>query len=203
MKDNREKNSRKREDRKKDEKYDIEYFEEIFCNREPVVSDIRGRFSVLALFLFPKGEGRLLFEVRSERLRHQPGEICLPGGHLEAGENPGSCALREASEELLIPEEKIRMLGPLGYDYTYYGELLHSYVGTAEMEDLLAGGVNAAEVKEIFTVPFSFFMERGPQEYYDFEGYHIWGLTARVLRRLIRVCREEEPPAGTDWGPDW
>ena len=233
MKDNRRKGNRKR-----DEKYDIGYFEKIFCNREPVVSDMRGRFSVLALFFFPRGEGeegawkeeavsektaakelnqeaalmgvrkemeegRLLFEVRSENLRHQPGEICLPGGHLEEGESPGTCALREASEELLIPEEKIRMLGPLGYDYTYYGELIHSYVGIADVEDLLTGGVYTAEVKEVFAVPFSFFMERGPQEYYDYGKYHIWGLTARVVRRLVRVCRGEESPAGTDWGSGW
>lgn len=101
----------------------------------------------------------------------------------------------------MIPMDRIRILGPLGYDYTYYGDLIHSYVGTVKEEELLKGRVNFAEVKEVFTVPFSFFMDRGPQEYYDFEGYHIWGLTARILRRLIRVCRGEEPPAGTDLGP--
>ena len=50
----------------------------------------------------------LLFEVRADTLDRQPGEVCFPGGHMESGETPAACALRETEEELSIPSAAIR-----------------------------------------------------------------------------------------------
>ena len=49
----------------------------------------------------PEGPS-LLYEVRAASLR-QGGEVCFPGGWMEAGEGPVQCALRETWEELSIP----------------------------------------------------------------------------------------------------
>ena len=44
-----------------------------------------------------KDEPALLMEVRSLSVR-QPGEVCFPGGHIEAGETCIDTALRESYE---------------------------------------------------------------------------------------------------------
>ena len=49
----------------------------------------------------------LLFQVRSDKLDHQPGDICFPGGAIEDGEIPEEAVIRELSEELLLSKEQI------------------------------------------------------------------------------------------------
>ncbi len=55
----------------------------------------------------------VLFEVRSSKLRHQPREICFPGGRMEAGESSQVAAVRETMEELLLPKENISVIAPM------------------------------------------------------------------------------------------
>ena len=43
-------------------------------------------------------EDDVIFEIRSERITHQPGDICLPGGGLEKDETPVQAAVREMME---------------------------------------------------------------------------------------------------------
>ena len=54
----------------------------------------------------------LIFEVRSEAIRHQPGDICLPGGRLEKDEEPRQAVIRSivisAAIMVIKTEEKIR-----------------------------------------------------------------------------------------------
>ena len=57
-------------------------------------------------FLFPLIRRRL-------EMRHHPGQISLPGGESEAGEEPASCALREAFEEIGLPADSVETLGLL------------------------------------------------------------------------------------------
>lgn len=180
--------------------YNTGYVKDIFRKQNPIDSDMKGRFSVLALLVSVEGEARLVFEVRAEHLRHQPGEICFPGGHIEKDESAQTCAVRETSEELGLPEESIRIISPLGYEYTYKGELLHSFVGEVDAETLDPRRINREEVKEIFTVPISFFLEWGPRESYTYQGYYIWGLTARVVKRLVKICLKHKPREGAKKG---
>ena len=49
----------------------------------------------------------VLFEVRAATIAHQPGDVCLPGGMVEEGEDPRNAALRELQEELLLSEEQM------------------------------------------------------------------------------------------------
>lgn len=124
-------------------------------------------YAVTVLLLEEEGEEKLLLEVRSNQLRRQPGEICLPGGGIGRKadgslETPEEAALRECGEELLVEKNMIRMEGHLpgipapdgGTVYPFFGRLL-SYDGTFRRE----------EVSEILRIPVSFFMETEPERY--------------------------------------
>src|SRR5699024_7104932 len=51
------------------------------------------------------GETHILFEVRSNKMRRQPGDICFPGGRVEEfDETKLATAIRETSEELGVPK---------------------------------------------------------------------------------------------------
>ncbi len=128
-----------------------------------IVGDPR-RFAVLVPLVERDGQAHLLFEVRADGMKHQPGEVCFPGGHMEPGERPLDCALRETREELNIPACAIRPIaeldtvwGPRGIIYPVLAQ-----VEAAAVERLTA---SPAEVKETFLVPVEFFLTEKPRVY--------------------------------------
>lgn len=104
----------------------------------------------------------VLFEVRSAKIEHQPGDICFPGGMVEDGEKPQDAAVREAMEELLISKEQIRMLGLMDVLYTGHKLILYPY---AVVLYEYMGTFSPAEVEETFTVPLEFFLNTAPEVY--------------------------------------
>ena len=101
----------------------------------------------------------VLFEVRSSTIAHQPGDVCLPGGMVEEGEDPRNAALRELQEELLLSEEQICYLGAM--DKLYTGSHLIMYSFAVEVTEY-QNTFNSAEVAEVFTVPLEFFLHTDP-----------------------------------------
>lgn len=104
----------------------------------------------------------ILFEMRALDLAHQPGDICLPGGRIEDGEQPQEAAVREAAEELLIRKEQIRvlfpmdgMIGPGERTVWPFAALLTGYEGT----------FSAQEVDHTFRLPLSWFPAHPPKVY--------------------------------------
>jgi 8-oxo-dGTP pyrophosphatase MutT (NUDIX family) len=85
----------------------IENIQEKIQNRIPGPTRIQLYFSVLIPLIEIKGQTHLIYELRSKNLSTQPGEVSFPGGRIERGEEFSQAAVRECSEELLIPEEKI------------------------------------------------------------------------------------------------
>ena len=104
----------------------------------------------------------LLFEVRSDELITQPGEVCFPGGGKEDGESPQECAVRETCEELCISPEKIEVIGALDYLNAYSNFTLYPFVGVIDYEDVKNIPFNQNEVQETFLVPLDFFLENEP-----------------------------------------
>jgi coenzyme A diphosphatase NUDT7 len=184
--------------------------ERIFQNR-------RRRFSVLMPLMWEHGEWRLLFEVRSGRIR-QGGEICFPGGEVEEGESREEAAVRETAEELLLPRDQIelicpmiQMTGPGGSEVDSYLGILHDYRETFSSD----------EVARVFSLPLSYFAENPPREYRaelvpqfpedfpfdeipggrDYPFYHaprtyyfyrtpygaLWGMTAQLVHDALSI----------------
>lgn len=104
----------------------------------------------------------ILFEVRASTISHQPGDICLPGGMVEAGESPKDAALRELQEELLLEDQQICYIGEMDKLYTTSNMIVYSYV--VEVKDYREK-FNPAEVEEIFTVPMEYFLNTEPKCY--------------------------------------
>lgn len=187
--------------------------------------DCPGGYAVLVPVVEAPEGLSLLFEVRSPRLRTQPGEVCFPGGAVEREETPAQAALRETGEELGLPSALIEVGPPLPVQYRTAGEPTRPFLGR-----LLPGWEerlqpNRAEVGALFTVPLAFFQETPPGLYRcqrvtvpgeDFPhaqlgfpgGYPwrngevtipvwlwqdraIWGLTARMVRDLLELSKEE------------
>ncbi len=121
-----------------------------------------GQFAVAVPWL-PEQQA-ILFEVRSERLDRQPGEVSFPGGQVEPGETPRAAAVRETCEELLIPDGTVEVLAPLDRLSHLGLSVIHPFlVRLHGYED----SYSTDEVKSVFTVPFSFFLDTPPRVYHN------------------------------------
>jgi 8-oxo-dGTP pyrophosphatase MutT (NUDIX family) len=125
------------------------------------------RFSKYAVLLplLKKEDGlHVLFEVRSLELRRQPGEICFPGGRIDAQDlDEQGAAIRETVEELGINKQDITDVFPLDYMISPFGMILYPYAGYINNPEKIKP--SPAEVGEIFTVPLSFFIHNEPEIY--------------------------------------
>jgi len=140
----------------------IKRIENIFKERKP---HIMGEFSKNAVMipLCESGEEvSVLFEVRALNLKHQPGDICFPGGGLEEGEIPVCAAIRETMEELNLNREDIKLIGEMDYVVTPYNFIMYPFVCKLNREDIFP---SQSEVDHIFKVPLQFFIENKPLLY--------------------------------------
>ncbi|MCC6094528.1 MAG: CoA pyrophosphatase [Eubacterium sp.] len=162
--------------------------------------------AVLIPILEVDGELQLLFEIRAASLHAQPGEICFPGGRLEAGENPVQAARRETVEELLVEEHQIEMIGqmdgvmgPAGAPVWPVAGFLHDYKNTW----------SADEVDHTILVPLGWFQKNKPETYEaqvitkpaeDFPFDLIPGGRDYPWRRKKHLVYFYRTPAGIIWG---
>lgn len=145
----------------------------------------------------------LLLTKRSSRLKHHPGQIAFPGGKQDSTDTDVvAAALREAEEEIGLPQSNVEVLGTLPTHETVTGFIVTPVV--ALVTQSFSARAEPGEVDEIFTVPYAHatnpdrFVVQGRRwrgqrrQYYTapFGPYYVWGATARILRGLAeRVQR--------------
>lgn len=143
-------------------KMDLDFLRQ---HRATVIGLPESKKAAVCIPLIQTEEGYdILFEVRSTCIDSQPGDICFPGGMVEAGETTGDAALREMREELLVSRKQIEVLGLMdlfgggsGRLYVYpYAVILSEYEGTFSTD----------EVEEVFRVPLGFFLDTEPEVYH-------------------------------------
>ena len=104
----------------------------------------------------------LLFEKRSNQLRRQPGEVCFPGGKLEAGESPKECAVRETVEELNVLPQQIEVMGPGDIYLSPFNLMIHTFMGVIkDYQDTFSKD----EVDAIIKVPLDFLLGQEPERF--------------------------------------
>jgi 8-oxo-dGTP pyrophosphatase MutT (NUDIX family) len=132
----------------------------ICTHRKPGVVGKQRSFSVMLPLVEMEDGLHVLFELRSPDLDAQPGEVCFPGGAMEAGETPLQASVRETMEELGIKREDIKIINKLDTLQSHANLSIYCYLGIINTCQF---NINKAEVAEIFTVPLSFFVENEPE----------------------------------------
>jgi len=168
-------------------------------------SDIRKDAAVLVP-LIPRPEGvRVLMTVRSSDMPSHAGQISFPGGKAHPEDkDPVATALREAHEEVNIAPDLVDVVGALGVHKGGLGFSVTPIVGVVDPQAELQACPR--EVAEIFEVPIDFIAdlnnhvteqrEHKGVKYNMFaapyERFHIWGLTAGILRTLAETLQDGE-----------
>lgn len=129
--------------------------------------------AVLIPIITIENQLHLLFQVRSKKLKWQPGDICFPGGRVELSDiSPEYTAKRETFEELGITLDQITLLGQLPKFYASLGMIIYPFVAKIEHVDKLDNlQINHDEVESVFTVPLEWFIEHSPQKATMFVGF--------------------------------
>ena len=157
--------------------------------------------AVLVPLVMHEGGATVLLTQRTANLRHHPGQISFPGGHIEPEDTTAeAAALREAREEVGLDPQAVEVLGRMDQYRTGTGFEVTPIVG------LVAPGyspkLDETEVAEIFEVPLDFVMDAGNhrresriirgqrRDYYvlPYEDRYIWGeATAGMLINLYEI----------------
>lgn len=140
----------------------INRLEKIFSNRNSKAIGEFKESAVMILLMEDAGELSIVFEVRAHKLRSQPGDVCLPGGKVELGENPRETSIRETMEELKLERDQIEIIGDMDYFISPYGNRMYAFVGKLKYGEI---NPNEDEVHHVFKVPLSFFLEHEPLLY--------------------------------------
>jgi 8-oxo-dGTP pyrophosphatase MutT (NUDIX family) len=169
-------------------------------SREPVRVQVPAgaRQAAVAAILTPALELVLL-----RRAEHPgdpwSGHVSFPGGRVEAGETPLEAAIRETAEEIGVPLDRARLLGPLD-ELRTAGDLpplrIHPFVfalpfqpefrpnyEVASVHSLALGALLAGAGRATMRHPW----RGGDLDFpcVDFAGGRLWGLTLHVVDDLL------------------
>ncbi len=131
----------------------IKEIESVLENRPAGIVGPYQFFSVLAPLVEKEGRLHLLYELRGKNLGQHSGEICFPGGQMEAGETPEECAVRETCEELGLEPEDIRIIAQTDAIHAYGNFVMYSFLGEIPYSRIDSSKFNSLEVEDILLVP--------------------------------------------------
>ncbi|MBB5727899.1 CoA pyrophosphatase [Sphingomonas prati] len=167
------------------------------------VEDMRGTPAAVLFAITDRAEPGVLLTRRTETLRAHAGQVALPGGRIDPGDDgPVAAALREAEEEIGLPRHLADVVGiadryrtVTGYDVTPVVAVVPPDLPLVPQE---------AEVAKLFEVPLAFLLApenhtprtmiwRGRERtIYEmtWDDNRIWGATAAMIVNLARRLAE-------------
>jgi 8-oxo-dGTP pyrophosphatase MutT (NUDIX family) len=185
-------------------------------HRGPAPVGTRRAAVVVALYKSPAATGSdqwiIPLTLRPRTLQHHGGQISLPGGRIEPGEDAYTAALREFDEELGIQPQVLQRCGELSSQYVFAsGNLVRPVVTIVQAPDQ-PWKPDPVEVEKVIELPLSVLTDgrhrvRPTRQIavrnqgrevgsltmetpaIDFEDHHIWGATALILDQLAQILR--------------
>lgn len=187
--------------------------------RGPARLDSRRAAVIIVIYPHrPTGELCLTLTRRPLALSHHGGQICLPGGRIEAEESALEASLREYQEELGVPVRVIRELGCLPPVYVYASDNLVDTLIVTAKTPMAPWQPDPVEVDEVIEMPlrtmlqltisakkrtrigkgvgleevFQYRFGYPAIEFTDLDGQRraIWGATAMLLDAFAGVMRQ-------------
>ena len=172
------------------------------------------KFAVMVALVKREDGLHIVFEKRAGGLKRQPGEICLPGGARDGNESSEENAIREMMEELKVSRElytaydnkvSVYLCELTDYEMTYNAdEVAEIFTVPLKffMETEPVAYVNTVRLLPPDNFPYeqipggrNYHWRDGHKKvyFYYYRDWIIWGLTAYVLRGVVRTLKAELP----------
>ena len=165
--------------------------------------------SAVLLYLFPdQDDWRLVLMKRPDYDGAHGGQVSIPGGRLEPGENHTQAALREFEEETGISVSSSQLLGRLSELFIApSGFLVKPFVACAQERPRF--DPDPVEVEQIIELTVSALMSeatvrwgrvrldsdvQAETPYFDVEGHMVWGATAMILSEFKEILGDTPYP---------
>ncbi len=147
----------------------------------------------------------ILLTKRSALLNSHSGQVSFPGGRCDDNDlHAMETALREAKEEINLPEQNVEVIGAMEDYETVTGFSVSPVVGFVNPDFEIIR--QEEEVADVFEVPLEYILDvenhkvesvfwKGEnRHYYVFphEEHKIWGATAAMLVRFAKLVNEYE-----------
>lgn len=148
----------------------------------------------------------LVLTQRAAMLSSHRGQVAFPGGRVDHDDSgPLAAALRESKEEIGIYPRDVRVLGQLDQVTAAADYLVTPFVGVIPFPYEFR--LNPAETTAVFSVPVSALLDpdrfqveprpygssrHGPVYHFHYQGWDIWGATARIVAQLLELAYDFE-----------
>lgn len=168
----------------------------------PAAETSESAAAVMILLVKDNEDWKIVYTRRTTGVRTHQGEVSFPGGSYEKSDDTMvQTALRETYEEIGVRPECIRILGGLDPIRTISNFMVYPFVGI--MECVPEFVINSDEVERLFMLPLEWLSN--PENFYEqdhlvenrfvrkvihyrnYEGEHLWGLTARITQQLLEL----------------
>ncbi len=157
------------------------------------------RAAVLVPLYQDAGDVRVVLTKRPDWMRTHPGDVVFPGGRMEDGEDPVATALREACEEIGLPEDAVLdIIGGLS-PRTTRNRSLPIVPVVARIDRPLELYPDPSEVDVIIEPRLADLLDDSqwrrsewygdPLWFYEFDEGTLWGATAIMVRELLEFIR--------------
>ena len=161
--------------------------------------------SAVLLYLFPHlGDWRIVLMKRTQYDGAHSGQVSIPGGRLEPGEDHMQAALREFEEETGVCVDRRQLLGNLSELFIPTSNfLVNPFV--AYTDERPRFDPDPLEVEQLIEMQVPRLISDGSVKrgsvplgngvrvdtpYFDVQGHVVWGATAMILSELKEVLRD-------------
>ncbi|HTZ54192.1 MAG TPA: CoA pyrophosphatase [Candidatus Acidoferrum sp.] len=162
------------------------------------------RPAAVVLGIFEEPPHGVIFIERAAHLRNHAGQIGLPGGGMDAGDEGDlrATALREMWEEVAVAPERVTIVGEL----PVINARVNRYAVTPFVATVAAGDlrIDATETVGVFTVPLERVVHDLREDkvevgaftidspVLDHANKRIWGLTGHILRAFVAAWNDPQ-----------